>query len=150
MCTFEGFARCLDYRNISSSLTHCPLGDLTVISNLCFLNSLHWLIPWGLHLICSQLNTMEPHWCHVSIGSGDGLVPSGTKPLTEWLLTQIYVAIWRHRGWYVESPYKTLQMLYRKGNLGFTWWHDTGPFCDYTLLVFNIFSHMNWVFDTSG
>ena len=33
----------------------------------------------------------------VSIGSGNGLVPSGNKPLAEPMLTQIYVSIWRHR-----------------------------------------------------
>ena len=31
-----------------------------------------------------------------NIGSGNGLVPSGNKPLPEPMLTQIYVAIWRH------------------------------------------------------
>ena len=30
------------------------------------------------------------------IGSGNGLVPSGDKPLPEPMLTQIYVAKWRH------------------------------------------------------
>ena len=33
---------------------------------------------------------------HVNIGSGIGLVPPGNKPLPEPLLTQIYVAKWRH------------------------------------------------------
>ena len=32
----------------------------------------------------------------VSIGSGNGLVPDGTKPLPEPVLAQIYVAIWHH------------------------------------------------------
>ena len=32
----------------------------------------------------------------VYIGSGNGLVPSGNKPLPEPMLTQIYVAIWCH------------------------------------------------------
>ena len=31
-----------------------------------------------------------------SIGSGNGLVPLGNKPLPEPMLTQIYVAKWRH------------------------------------------------------
>ena len=30
-----------------------------------------------------------------NIGSGNGLVPSGNKPLSEPMLTQIHVAIWR-------------------------------------------------------
>ena len=32
----------------------------------------------------------------VNIGSGNGLVPSGSKPLPEPMLTQIYVVKWRH------------------------------------------------------
>ena len=31
-----------------------------------------------------------------NIGSGDGLVPSGSKPLPEPMLNLIYVAIWYH------------------------------------------------------
>ena len=31
-----------------------------------------------------------------NIGSGNGLVPSGNKPLPETMLTQIYVTIWCH------------------------------------------------------
>ena len=32
----------------------------------------------------------------VIIGSGNGLVPDGTKPLPEPMFTQIYVAIYLH------------------------------------------------------
>ena len=32
----------------------------------------------------------------VNIGSGNGLVPSGNKPLPELMLTQFYVAMWCH------------------------------------------------------
>ena len=35
------------------------------------------------------------HWSAI-IGLGNGLVPSGNKPLPETMLTQIYVAIWHH------------------------------------------------------
>ena len=34
---------------------------------------------------------------YVNISLGDVLVTSGNKPLPEQILTQIYVAIWRHR-----------------------------------------------------
>ena len=30
-----------------------------------------------------------------NIGSGNGLVPSGNKPLPEPMLTQFFVALWR-------------------------------------------------------
>ena len=32
----------------------------------------------------------------VNIGSGNGLVPSGNKPLPETILTQMYAAILQH------------------------------------------------------
>ena len=32
-----------------------------------------------------------------TIGSGDGLVPSGNKPLPDPILTHINVAIWHHQ-----------------------------------------------------
>ena len=38
----------------------------------------------------------EPEQWEVSIGSGYGLVPAGTKPLPEPMLTLIHVAIWCH------------------------------------------------------
>ena len=34
----------------------------------------------------------------VNIGSGNGLVPCGTKPLSEPMLIQIYVSIGNHLG----------------------------------------------------
>ena len=39
-----------------------------------------------------QMNVTGPYWWKVNIGSGNGLVPIGTKPLPELMLTQI----WRH------------------------------------------------------
>ena len=43
-----------------------------------------------------QVNAARPRWWLVNIGAGDGLVPLGNKPLSEPMLTQISVAIWRH------------------------------------------------------
>ena len=40
---------------------------------------------------CSQI------WWKVNIGSTNGLVPSGNKPLHEPMVTRIYVAILLHR-----------------------------------------------------
>ena len=36
------------------------------------------------------MNATRPYWGEVNIGSGNGLVPSGNKPLPEPMLTQIY------------------------------------------------------------
>ena len=42
------------------------------------------------------MNAIRPYWWEVNIGSGNGLVLLGNKPLPESMLTQIYVAKWRH------------------------------------------------------
>ena len=47
---------------------------------------------------CSKVNATELHWWDINIDSGNGLVPAGTRPLPEPMLTQIYVAIWRWLG----------------------------------------------------
>ena len=73
---------------------------------------------------CPQMNATGPYWWCVNIGSVNDLVPSGNKPSPEPMLTQIYVAIWRH--------YTTVSdggnLLYHKGITVFndlfdiTWW----------------------------
>ena len=44
----------------------------------------------------AQVNAKIIPWWLVNFNSDNGLVPSGNKPLSELMLTQIYVAIWRH------------------------------------------------------
>ena len=77
-------------------LTHCPLEKLMkhLITNFqANLNdSWLWYLLWNYPLI----NVTGLYWWWVNIGSGNGLVPSGNKPLPEPMLTQISVAIWRH------------------------------------------------------
>ena len=53
---------------------------------------------WLKYLLwkCPQVIVTGPHWWYINIGSGNGLVPSGTKPLPEPMLTQFYVGIWCH------------------------------------------------------
>ena len=43
------------------------------------------------------MNVLEPYWWIVNIVSGNGLVPSGNKPLFEPMLIDIYIAAWRHQ-----------------------------------------------------
>ena len=53
---------------------------------------------WLRHLLwnCPNMNVTGLHWWSVNIGSGNGLVLSGNKPLPEPMLTQICVTIWHH------------------------------------------------------
>ena len=67
-------------------LTHWPLEDLTIICEVSFQTYssekwLRWLL-WN----CSQMTATEPQKRNVNIGSGNGLVPSGSKPLPEPML----------------------------------------------------------------
>ena len=51
---------------------------------------------WRLrHILknCPNMNVTEFHWWSVNIGSGNGLVPSGNKPLPEAMLTPVFIAI---------------------------------------------------------
>ena len=47
----------------------------------------HEHFSWNLF----QVNATKHLWWYVNIGSGNGLVPSGNKPLPEPMLTQTYV-----------------------------------------------------------
>ena len=53
---------------------------------------------WLRHFLwsCPNMNVTGLHWWSVNIGSGNGLVLSGNKPLPEPMLTQISVVIWCH------------------------------------------------------
>ena len=53
---------------------------------------------WGIscEITLQWMSLTGLHWWSVNIGSGNGLVPSGNKPLPEPVLTKISNAIWRH------------------------------------------------------
>ena len=81
-------------------LTHWSLINVVVISKHMFMNTsceiaLRWM----------EQNTYE--WW-VNIGACNGLMPSGSKPLTESMFTHIYVIIWHHSAarlqWVNSSP----------------------------------------------
>ena len=78
----------------ANALTHWPLGDLNEIWNF-QANFNDWWLRYLLQN-CPQMNVTGPYWWQVIIGSGNGLVPTGNKPLPEPMLTQIFVAIWHH------------------------------------------------------
>ena len=98
----------LPYFSGSNALYHGPLGNMGGrFGGQCYFNSLapgkfEWnfryvsfkqiLITNGLeHLLanCPDNDVTGLHWWSVNIGSGNGLVTSGNKPLLEPMLTQI-------------------------------------------------------------
>ena len=49
---------------------------------------------WTYSLV--NATATEHIWWSFNISSGNGLVPNGTKPLPEPMLTQFYVTTWHH------------------------------------------------------
>ena len=77
------------------ALTDWPLGDFNSVLGHFQANFSEW---WLRYLLwnCPQMNAPRPYWWWVNIGSDNGLVPSGNKPLPEPILTQIYISKWHH------------------------------------------------------
>ena len=46
--------------------------------------------------LTEKMTVTEPFWWLVNFGLGNGVVPSGNKPLPELMLSKTYAAIWRH------------------------------------------------------
>ena len=78
------------------TLTHWPFGNADVILNLQFQTYIKDNYLENLMWNCSQVDATRPHWWWLNIGSGNGLVLSGTKPLPEPMLAKFYDAIWHH------------------------------------------------------
>ena len=72
------------------SLTHWPLEEEPVVQSVIFkLISRTDILEHSLWN-CPQVNVTIPHRSSVNIGSGYGLMPSGSKPLPESMLTKFY------------------------------------------------------------
>ena len=74
-------------------VTHWPLGDVAVISKVWFSNSLCRIVASTLTVKLLSSECHRTSLIRVNIGSGNGLVPSGNKPLSEAMVTHVYVAI---------------------------------------------------------
>ena len=80
------------YRDTSGCLTQWPLRD--VRKNYKCISKRLEHFKWN----CSSTIATELHLWYVSIDSDNGLMPSAnSKPSTEPMLTNIYVAIWRYK-----------------------------------------------------
>ena len=75
------------------SLAPCEISLKFYIGNFRATFSNSWLryLLWN----CPEVIVIRPHWWQVNIGSGNGLVLSGSKTLFEPMLIQIY-ATWCH------------------------------------------------------
>ena len=88
-CTLNRYHGDNELVNTAIWLTPCPMGN----------EALFWMCNFQIHcsdFLHEQLPLDELHriLLMINIGSGNGLVPSGTKPLPEPVLAQIYLAIW--------------------------------------------------------
>ena len=78
------------------NLTHWTQGVGTVILNWYYSNSYQGYMSWTfpMKFLCGGCWIIR--WWLVEFGAGNGLLPSGNKPLPEPILAQIYVTIWHH------------------------------------------------------
>ena len=79
-----------------NELTHWPLREATWILNLYFSIICQGYWSWAFHVKLPSDECHKHHWWLVNVGSGNGLVPSGNKPLPEPMLTQFCITIWHH------------------------------------------------------
>ena len=77
----------LDLQMSCSGLTHWPWGIWLQSQIIKF--QTHFNDKYLKYFLwnCYHVNATTPHWSLVNIGSGNGLVPSGNKPLPEPMLT---------------------------------------------------------------
>ena len=113
--------RCRIYSSLrlcynNSYWIHCTLEYVAVISKVHFSSSFCKIVAWALTVKlrpgeCNRtLLIISQHW--FVIGSCNGLVQPGNKPLPEPMFTQIYVAIWLHRATIIKSPQPGFQSLW--------------------------------------
>ena len=86
-CNFVNFVQGLVWCGIGP-LTHWPLGNLNEILDMSFFKQILMISGWGISceiaLIWMSLDLNDDQ---IIISSGNGLVPSGNKPLPEPMLT---------------------------------------------------------------
>ena len=96
-----GIAHCLSYDNMSKATLECIISSLAsgrfwYNFGLNF-NLISMIHGWGYLLWnCHQVIAIASRWRYVNIGSDNGLMLAGNKPLPEPVLTQIYVTISCH------------------------------------------------------
>ena len=74
-------------------LTHWPLRNLNKIFRQVIFEQILVIDGWAISCEVALMWMSLDFTGSVNIGSGNGLVPSGNKPLPEPMLNQIYVAI---------------------------------------------------------
>ena len=78
------------------AFTYWPLREVARILDQYYSNSYRGIVIFKKFWDCPELNATRLHWWLTNTYSGNGLVPSGNKPLPDPVLTQICV-IWHHR-----------------------------------------------------
>ena len=94
--TTEDCPRGESWAEVALNLRNCPQGDLIkILGYKCIINfQSNFSNRWPRYFLwnCPQIIFTGPHWWWVKIDSGNGLVPSGNKPLPELMLTRYYIA----------------------------------------------------------
>ena len=84
------------FSQLSMCLNHWSLGDLGAILKMLYSILFYWLVYSDLLVIMPSNEYHSPLRMKINIGLGNALVPPGNRPLLQLMLTQIFVAIWRH------------------------------------------------------
>ena len=81
-------------------LTQWGRDKMDAVSQTTFSSAFYWMKIFGAFLWnCPQMNAAGPYWWPVkpvNTGSGNGLMPSGNKPLSQPMLTKFDHAVWHH------------------------------------------------------
>ena len=73
------------------------VNDVGILWQVYYSNPFHGLISWAIPFkLKSRRMTQNPRWWYDNMGSGNGLMPAGSKPLPVPILTYIPVTICRH------------------------------------------------------
>ena len=92
---------------------------------------------------CPQVNAIRPHWWLVSIGLGNGLLPSSNNPLPEPMLTKIYDES-RHKASLSQSQLTYCRIVAPYSFTGHHWFSDgLSPVCTKPVLS-HYWGIVNW------
>ena len=98
---------------------------------------------------CCQIDITGSTWWLINIDSGNGLVPSGNKPLPETILTHNCVTSWHVSVWERPLNFWATLLVASKISLRLLWWPPTEHQC--VLIYRCVFTHVCcWLFSVGN